>query len=132
MTTYLRVEDVTDLHDEALADFGGTPGLRDAGALASAVAQPAMEAFGVELYPGLTDKAAAYLYFLSRNHAFVDGNKRTAYAAAYTFLAMNGWLLGGSDDDVFTLVLDTAQGRLSDPREVEVRLAQLVVPMAEG
>lgn len=91
-----------------------------------------MEAFGVELYPGLTDKAAAYLYFLSRNHAFVDGNKRTAYATAYTFLAMNGWLLGGSDDDVFTLVLDTAQGRLSDPREVEVRLAQLVVPMAEG
>ena len=131
MTVYLSVADVTELHGAVLAEFGGTPGLRDAGALASAVAQPSMEAFGAELYPSVTDKAAAYLYFLSRNHAFVDGNKRTAYASAYTFLAMNGLLLSGADDEVFTHVLDTAQCRLGDSREVGTRLALMTGPLEQ-
>jgi len=131
MTVHLTAENVTDLHDEAIAAHGGLPGLRDAGALASAAAQPAMQAFGVELYPTPVEKAAAYLYFLSRNHAFVDGNKRTAYASTYVFLLMNGLHLSGSDDAVFELVLATAQGQLADPRMVAERLIQLVTPLTE-
>lgn len=126
MTVYLTLENVIELHDDAIGEYGGTPGLRDAGALESAVVQPAMEAFGVELYPTLIEKAAAYLFFLARNHAFVDGNKRTAYAAAYTFLLMNGAALTGLDDEVFALVLNVAQGHEQDVRMTTTRLASLV------
>lgn len=128
MTVYLTPEQVADLHDEALAVFGGTLGLRDAGALASALAQPAMEAFGVELYPSPTEKAAAYLFFLARNHAFVDGSKRAAYAAAAVFLLLNGLELSGQDDAVFNLILRTAQGQLADPRAVADELRPLLTP----
>ncbi|GAA5512905.1 hypothetical protein Dcar01_01629 [Deinococcus carri] len=126
MTVYLMPEQVLELHDEALTAFGGTPGIRDTGALASALAQPAMEAFGMELYPSLVEKAGAYLFFLARNHAFTDGNKRTAYAAASVFLLLNGGELTGPDDAVFALVLRTAQGHLSDPRAVADELGHLV------
>lgn len=126
MTVYLTPQQVTALHDRALARHGGTPGIRDAGALASALAQPAMEAFGMQLYPSLLEKAAASLFFLARNHAFVDGNKRTAYAAAAVVLLVNGAELSGSDDAVFALVLDTAQGRHPDPRAVADALRPLV------
>ena len=129
MINYLRVEDVLELHNTALREFSGTQGLRDPGALASAVAQPAMEAFGIALYPNVLEKAAAYLFFIARNHAFGDGDRRTAYASAYAFLLMNGTVLSGMDDDVFALVLDTAQGRLSDPRAVADRLSSLVTPL---
>lgn len=126
MTVYLTPEQVMVLHGQALRRHGGTPGLRDPGALASALAQPAMEALGVELYPSLSEKAAAYLFFLSRNHAFVDGNRRTAYSTTFVFLLLNGAELTGSDDAVFDLVLRTAQGQLSDPRAVAEGLQPLV------
>lgn len=128
MTVYLTLEQALELHDDAMEAFGGSPGVRDAGALASALAQPAMEAFGVELYPTLMDKAAAYLFFLARNHAFVDGNKRTSYACAAMFLLLNGAELSGPEQDagVFDLVLATARGELADPRAVAERLGVLV------
>ena len=126
MTVYLTPAQVVALHDRALELYGGASGIRDAGALASAVAQPALEAFGQELYLTLTEKAAAYLFFLARNHAFVDGNKRTAYAATAVFLILNGAELAGSDDEVFELVLDTACGQLADVRAVAGRLAPLL------
>jgi death on curing protein len=85
-----------------------------------------MEAFGVELYPSLFEKAAAYLFFLSRNHAFVDGNRRTAYSTTFVFLLLNGAELTGSDDAVFDLVLRTAQGQLSDPRAAAESLQPLI------
>jgi len=58
--------------------------------LESAVALPATACFGVEVYPTVFDKAAAYLFYISRNHAFIDGNKRTATAAMLAFLRVNG------------------------------------------
>lgn len=126
MTVYLTPGQVVDLHDEAIAAFGGATGVRDTGAVASALAQPAMEAFGVELYPSLAEKAAALLFFLARGHAFVDGNKRTAYAATYVFLLLNGAELGGPDDAMFDLVLGTAQGQCPNPRAVAQVLQALV------
>lgn len=121
MTVYLTV----DLHDRALLRYGGTTGIRDAGALASALGQPAQEAFETELYPSVNEKAAAYLFFLARNHPFVDGNKRTAYLAAATFLLMNGATFGGTDDEAFELVLRTARGELADVRAVAAMLEKL-------
>lgn len=132
MTVYLSADDVIHLHDEALQEYGGTHGLRDAGALESAIAQPAMHAFGVEPYSTVPVKAAAYLHFIARNHAFVDGNKRTAYAATYTFLLMNHWELTGDDNQVFVLVLCTAQGQLGEPQQVALRLEKLITPLKYG
>lgn len=129
MIAYLSFDEVIETHDEAIQQFGGSLGLRDAGALTSALAQPAMEAFGVELYPTLLEKAAAYLYFIARNHAFVDGNKRTAYSATYLFLVMSGFGLQATSDEKFNLVLDAAQGKLADVRAVAKQLAPLIYPL---
>ncbi|GAA5502461.1 hypothetical protein Dxin01_02205 [Deinococcus xinjiangensis] len=129
MTVYLSAEQVLALHDRALHRYGGTAGVRDSGALASSVAQPAMEAFGMELYPDLETKAAAYLFFLSRNHVFTDGNKRTAYLAAAIFLRLNGLSLAGPDDQVFELVLASARGELKDVDAVTERLKPLISPL---
>lgn len=130
MTIYLTPTQAITLHDEAVREFGGLLGIRDQGALESALAQPAMEAFGVELYATQVEKAAAYLFFLSRNHAFNDGNKRTSYLCTATFLLQNGLEFGASDDMVFELILKTAQGQLRNVRVVADVMEGMVVPLA--
>ncbi|MEB3290164.1 MAG: type II toxin-antitoxin system death-on-curing family toxin [Leptolyngbya sp.] len=103
-------DEVLILHDDQIATYGGTTGLRDVGLLDSALAQP-MATFGGELlHPTLADQAAAYLYHLSRNHPFVDGNKRTAFAVMDAFIEANGYRLTLSDDEAYDLVLQVAQG----------------------
>lgn len=78
-----------DLHAEALA-LGGSEGLRSVHLLNSSVGQAEQTAFGEDAYPTIPDKAAAYAFFLAKNHPFVDGNKRTAEAAMLVFLELNG------------------------------------------
>lgn len=86
----LTTEQVLNIHDLNIERFGGSAGVRDLGLLESAIAQPFLNAFGQERYEGLYLKAAAYWYFLARNHPFVDGNKRTALTAALVFLQVHG------------------------------------------
>ncbi|WP_106399913.1 type II toxin-antitoxin system death-on-curing family toxin [Actinocorallia populi] len=88
--------------------LGGTAAVRDAGLAASAAARPATVAFGEEAYPTLAEKAAALLHSVLCNHPFVDGNKRTGWAACRTFLLMNGADSELGHDEVFDLVLGTA------------------------
>ena len=83
--SFPTIEEVVAIHDDLLAQFGGSPGVRDWGALEAAVMRPQMG-----YYDGLLDEAAAMLESLAMNHPFVDGNKRTAVAATDTFLALNG------------------------------------------
>ena len=79
------------IHDRQLAEHGGLPGVRDFGAIESALARPQnLAAYGE---PDAADLAAAYAYGLARNHGFADGNKRTAWVAARLFLADNGYRL---------------------------------------
>ncbi len=79
---------VLAIHDRQLAEHGGLAGMRDEGLLDSAMARPQnRHAYGSEQ---LEELAAAYAYGIARNHPFLDGNKRTAWAVARTFLAMNG------------------------------------------
>ncbi|MGU3499475.1 type II toxin-antitoxin system death-on-curing family toxin [Mycobacterium sp. C31M] len=87
MTEYLDREDVLTAGSIA---FGAELAVRDYGLLDAAGARPQATVFGVDAYPQLWDKAAALLQSLARNHALVDGNKRTAWAAAWTFLFING------------------------------------------
>lgn len=80
------------IHTEVLAAHGGAAGLRDEALLESAVAAPQATMMGQPLLSDSVEMAAAYLFYLCRNHAFVDGNKRTALAACLVFLEGNGLL----------------------------------------
>ena len=101
------------IHEEQLAEHGGGTGVRDLNLLASALARPEQLAhYGA---PDAADLAASYGFGLSRNHPFVDGNKRTAFVAVELFLALNGFELLATDVDCVVHMLDIAAGKLPDP-----------------
>ncbi|HVU03698.1 MAG TPA: type II toxin-antitoxin system death-on-curing family toxin [Polyangiaceae bacterium] len=87
---FLDAADVERIHEEALAIGGGASGLRDRGLLESAVAVPRTSAFGDLAHGSLGRMAAALAHAIARNHPFVDGNKRAAFAAMAVFLRVNG------------------------------------------
>jgi death-on-curing protein len=107
---YLTLGEVLDLHDRLLQQWGGAAGLRDLGALESAVAQPRMTFGGVDLYADLPAKAAALAFSLIQNHPFVDGNKRTGHAALETMLLLNGLELRAPVDEAEAVILGVASG----------------------
>jgi len=111
--TFLSVDDVLAIHGRMIAEFGGALGLRDRGLLESAAAMPAARMGGRYLHRGVAAKAAAYLFHLCRNHAFLDGNKRTALAAAEVFLRLNGASLSATDDELEHLTVGVADGTVS-------------------
>lgn len=110
---FLSVDDVLVIHSRVIEEFGGDSGLRDRGLLESAVAMPQSTFGGADLHTGLAGKAAAYHFHLCANHAFVDGNKRVAVAAAELFLLINGFELSATDDEIVELTLGVAGGQLS-------------------
>ena len=100
------------LHDRQLAEHGGPDGVRDPGAVESALARPLnLAAYGT---PDAADLAAAYAFGLARNHGFVDGNKRTAWVAARLFLADNGYRLRFDPVDAVKTVEALAAGSLGE------------------
>ena len=99
------------VHDEQIAEHGGSAGLRDRGLLESALARPLnLAAYGK---PDHADLAACYGVGIAKNHPFVDGNKRTAFVAVELFLALNGWTLSASDPDAVLTMLAVAAGKLN-------------------
>lgn len=110
---YLTLGEDFALHRCIIAQSGGRPGLRDLGAVASALAQPRISVDGYDAYPSLLDKAAAMGFSLIRNHGFMDGNKRIAHAAMEVFLLMNGLELRGSVDEQETFMLSLAAGAVT-------------------
>ncbi len=109
----VRPDAVLAIHDEQLAEHGGSPGLRDEGLLDSALARRQNQAAYGD--PDLGRLAAAYAYGIVRNHPFVDGNKRTGFVVAELFLALNGLDLEASDIDCVVVMRDLAAGDLSEP-----------------
>ncbi len=89
MTRYLTIEEVIELHDDAIEKDGGLPGIRDMNLLWSAIDAPKVSLFGQEMYPTVFEKAATYLYHIISNHPFNDANKRTGYIVTLTFLELN-------------------------------------------
>jgi len=87
-------------------------GIRDIGALESAVAQPRMTFNGEELYPTIVEKASALGFSLIQNHPFVDGNKRAGHAAMESFLMFNGYEISAGVDEQVEIVLGVASGKL--------------------
>lgn len=87
---HLTVEIVREIHAEAIEHFGGAEGIREQALLESAVAAPQASFGGRSPFGDLVDVAAAYLFYLCKNHPFIDGNKRTALGACIVFLRLNG------------------------------------------
>ena len=110
---FISLEEVLELHDDQISSFGGTPGVRDEGLLESALAQPQATFGGEYLHPTIAAQAAAYLYHIAMNHPFIDGNKRSAFAVTDTFLRLNGFYLNLTDDRVYDLVMQVAEGRMT-------------------
>ena len=109
---WLEPEVVVAIHEAQLAEHGGGLGIRDPGLLQSALGRPAnLAAYGT---PDAADLAAAYGYGISRNHAFIDGNKRTGFVTAELFLHLNGFALEASDADCVMTMLAVAAGELPE------------------
>jgi len=110
---YLLLEEVLTLQQKVVSESGGILGLRDRAALESSVAQPGMT-FGTEdLYPSISDKAAALGHSLIQNHPFLDGNKRIGHAAMEVFLVLNGFEIDASVEEQEQTILTVARGEMS-------------------
>jgi death-on-curing protein len=109
---FLSEQEVLDLHAMQIARFGGSAGIRDAGLLDSALAQPRAEFDGQYLHPTLVSMAATYLFHIVMNHPFVDGNKRVGLHACLVFLELNGLAVNASGDDLYELVMSVAKGEI--------------------
>lgn len=99
MTDYLTVAEVLAMHADQIKRYGGSHGIRDQGLLEAALFRPQ-----TGYYADLIEEAAALWESLAQNHAFIDGNKRTAFAATYTFLAINGARLTADAEETYAFV----------------------------
>jgi death-on-curing protein len=106
----LGLDEVVSLHNDQVALYGGSPGIRDVGLLESAVAAAEASLDGNYLHGTLPEMAAAYLFHLARNHAFIDGNKRIAAASMIMFLYLNDLELDCSEDELVELTMGVAKG----------------------
>jgi death on curing protein len=119
MTEYLDLDDLPDIARGAVSEDAV---VGDYGLLESALARPRASVFGEDAYPDLHLKAAALLHSLARNHALVDGNKRLAWTACRTFLAINGQWISAPEDDRFEFVIRVATGVLPDLDKIAEQL----------
>ena len=110
---YLTAEQVLFIHARLIAETGGEHGVLNLGLLQSAVARPQASFDRQDLYPDLFSKAAALLESLVGNHAFVDGNKRTAITSAGLFFQMNGYQLTARNQEFVNFTLQCAQHLVS-------------------
>lgn len=109
---HLDLDTVLAIHSSVLAAFGGAAGTRDQALLESAVATPQATFGGRSVYQDAVEIAAAYLFFLCRNHPFIDDNKRVSLASCLVFLRLNGFEPPQDSDAWEELVLDVAASRL--------------------
>jgi death-on-curing protein len=107
---FLTYDEVARLHIVQIEMYGGSHGIRDQGLLDSALAMPRAGFGDAYLHEDIFEMAAAYLYHIAMNHPFIDGNKRTALAAADVFLRLNGFALSQTPDDAYDLVIGVCEG----------------------
>jgi len=110
---FLTLAEVIAIHAEVLTLHGGADGLWDEGALRSAIAQPEQSFEDEYLHSTLPEMAAAYVFHISQNHPFVDGNKRTGLLSAVTFVFLNNQVVVGSKEEIEALVIGVAEHRFS-------------------
>lgn len=123
VTLYPTLQEALLLHQALIERFGGTAGVRDMGALESALHRPQSG-----YYDRLSEQAAALMHSLAMNHAFVDGNKRVAFALTAVFLRMNGYRLVVSADVAETFLIEQVIVGRKDVETIESWLAQYMRP----
>jgi death on curing protein len=102
------------IHKRQLAEHGGADGVRDIGLLASALSRPRHRFAYEQPTSDVIALAAAYAFAIAKNHAFVDGNKRTAAVVCETFLELNGICITATDVDMYPIFLNLAAGSVSE------------------
>ncbi len=110
---FLDLADIIEIHEIAIQQYGGRSGIRDFNLLLSAIYQPQQTFEGKYLYDSISKMAAVYAYHIAENQPFVDGNKRTAFAASVIFLRLNDYRLKATNDEVYQLFIDLANRRIS-------------------
>ena len=118
------IEEVVAIHDALIHETGGSMGLREVGALASAVMRPQ-----IGYYDGIIEEAAALLESLAVNHPFVDGNKRTAFAATDAFLRMNGSFIDCDGEETYRFFMRLFENNAFRFEELREWLEQHVKPL---
>jgi len=119
MIEYLDLDELVKIARHAI---GANVAIADYGLLESALARPRASVFGSDAYPDLHLKAAALFQSLARNHALVDGNKRLAWTACRTFLAINGQWISALEDNRFDFVIWVTTGAQGDIHEIAAQL----------
>lgn len=121
---FLTLAEVLEIHGSQIDAHGGSHGIRDRGLLESALAVPQAGFGGMFLHDGLFEMAAAYAFHIAENQPFVDGNKRTALAAALVFLELNGVELRDSNGRLYQAMIDVSSRKL-DKQGLAALLAAL-------
>lgn len=116
---YLNIQRVMEIHRAGLEHSGGSDGIRDLGALESAVAQPSMAFGGDDLYPTLIEKAAALGFSLIMNHPFIDGNKRVGFLGMVNMLMLNGMTIKVDSTEGERMIIAVAAGEATREELVE-------------
>jgi len=117
------------LHDDQIGEHGGIPGIRDEGLLESVVGRP-QQKWHYEPESDLPSLASAYAFGIAKNHPFLDGNKRTALVAAYTFLALNDFELEAPEPETVGVILGIADGSVSQD-ELAAWIRSHIVPWVD-
>lgn len=115
----ISVEQALKIHTIAIEKFGGANGVRDRGALESALARPFQTFGGEDLYPNIFEKAAAIGESLIMNHPFIDGNKRSGYLLMEALLRYGGYNIIASDEDLYNFVISISTSSISFEEIVE-------------
>jgi len=113
MIEFISLDQALYIHHLMISKFGGLQGIRDINLLISALETPKATFGSADLHPTLYDKAAAYMFHLTKNHPFNDGNKRTAYFVTLLFLKANHVPIRFEKEQLEAVVVSTAEGRLS-------------------
>ena len=111
-SVFLTLGEVIEIHRDQIERYGGDPGIRDLGLLQSAMAMPAAGFGGHYLHTDLFEMAAAYLFHITQNHPFIDGNKRTGAVASLVFLSLNDVEIEADEEEFERIVLGVAQGKI--------------------
>jgi death-on-curing protein len=112
MIKFIDKATILAFHQDQVKIYGGKQGVRDEGLLESALAQPQASFGGEYVHGTIFEMAATYGFHLCKNHEFIDGNKRTALVAIYTFLYVNGYLLKADKKSLYAVMIDLANGNL--------------------
>ena len=117
---FIEKGDVLNIHNKQINLYGGLLGIRDEGLLDSAIYQPQASFGGEFLHPTIVEQAAAYLFHITNNHAFVDGNKRTAFDVMVTFLNLNDYELNMTPEAAYQLTIKVADSKVSKEELIDI------------